>query len=168
MLTKEDVYAIRHADDICVHLTAKHPKGLVRLIKRKPYYNAKPFETDQEHELHATVAMDNAWKHGPMVESGAVQCFAMAGIYHEQQTHVSSVLKTLRVGDELRFRFYPDAHTTQYGEELGLHGDSLYLDVYRDGKRKACFELETSMCPDNSARMCRGVPGKAGPVYSIA
>lgn len=159
MLTKDDIHAIRHADSVCVHLNTRNPKGLIRLIKRKPY-NAKPFETDQEHVLPATAAMDNAWKHQELVESGAIQCFAMAWIFHSQQCHVSSVLKTLRVGDELRFRFYPDAHTTQYGEELGLHGDVLYLDVYRDGKPHARWELESSMCPDNSARMCRGVPAK--------
>ena len=48
VLSKTDIAAIRSADCICVHLNAKNPQGLVRLIKRKPY-DAKPFETDQEY-----------------------------------------------------------------------------------------------------------------------
>ncbi len=155
MLTKTDITAIRKADDICVHLSARNPQGLVRLIKRKPYH-AKPFETDQEYVLDAPVTMETS--HGQMaLDSGTADCFAMAGIYHGQGAHVSSILKTLRVGDEVTFSFYPDAHTNGYVAKAGLHADVLYLKVYRKGKRHT-FEVEHSISEPNSARMCRGVP----------
>jgi hypothetical protein len=159
MLTKDDIAAIRAADDICIHLNSHNPKGLVRLIKRKPY-NAKPFETDQEHVLaneHVTMeTMAGLDAH----ERGIAQCFAMAGIYHSQGSPVSSILKTLRVGDELTFSFYPDCHSQAYVAAAGLHADCLYLHVRRNGKRQT-WELASSICPANSARMCRGVPKSA-------
>lgn len=155
-LTKDDITAIRRANDICIHLNERNPAGLVRLIKRKPY-NPKPFDTDQEHVLPALVQMEN--------DSTRGDCFAMTGIYHDQFTGVSSILKTLRVGDELTFRFYPDGHSNQYTKDAGLHADILYLDVRRNDKRVARWEFETSICPDNSARMCRNVRERE---YSIA
>lgn len=145
-LTKDDIAAIRKANDICIHLNASNPDGLVRLIKRKPY-NAKPFDCDLEHALPARVQVENRMQ---------AECFAMAGIYHEQGCGISSILKTLRAGDELTFSFWPDAHSNQYVTEAGLHADALYLDARRDGKRIARWELDQSTCPDNSARMCKG------------
>ena len=158
MLTKNDIAAIRGANDICVHLNQRHPQGLVRLIKRKPY-NAKPFETDQEHDLTATVTMET-FAGRQALESGAAQCFAMAGIFHNQRCEVSSILKTLRVGDVLEFSFYPDGNSNGYVAAAGLHADFLYLRVTRNGKRQ-CWKLISSVCPANSARMCRGVPASA-------
>jgi cold shock CspA family protein len=156
MLTKNDIAAIRKANDICVHLSARNPQGLVRLIKRKRY-DAKPFETDQEHVMTANVVMDSL-RGQAAFESGTADCFAMAGIYHDQRVQVSNVLKTLRVGDEVTFEFSPDAHTNGYIAAAGLHGDALYLRVRRNGKFIARWELTSSVCPSNSARMCRGVP----------
>jgi hypothetical protein len=156
MLTKDDIHAIRNADDICVHLGSHNPQGLVRLIKRKPY-NAKPFETDKEHVLQDVRVTMETIRGVDAVERGVAECFAMAGIYHDQGTPVSSILKTLRVGDELTFSFYPDGHCNGYIAAAGLHADILYLRVTRNGKRHT-WELTTSICATNSARMCRGVP----------
>jgi hypothetical protein len=82
----------------------------------------------------------------------------MLGIYHKQQTGISSILKTLRVDDEITFRFHPDAHTNGYVAAAGLHADVLYLNVRRDGKTIARWEIDCTICPPNSARMCCGVP----------
>jgi hypothetical protein len=156
ILTKDDIHAIRNANDICIHLGARHPNGLVRLIKRKPY-NGKPFETDQEYELGATVTFETS-EGRRALESGSASCFAMEGIYHSQRSPVSSILNTLKVGDHLTFSFWPDAHSNAYVAAAGLHADALYLHV-RDtkGKRKS-WELSNRVCTNNSARMCRGVP----------
>lgn len=157
MLTKNDIAAIRNADDICIHLGARHPQGLVRLIKRKPMFNAKPFDTDQEHVLETEHVTTESMGARDALERGAAEFFAMAGIHHSQHCPVSSVLKSLKVGDELTFSFYPDCHTNGYVAAAGLHADALYLHVRRKGKRQT-FELVSSICPTNSARMCRGVP----------
>jgi hypothetical protein len=156
VLTKDDIHAIRRANDICVHLGKRHQTGLVRLIKRKGY-DAKPFDTDQEYVLdNVHVTMETSLGKTAL-DSGAAECFAMAGIYHDQHTPISNVLKTLRVGDDLTFSFHPDGHCNGYVAAAGLHADVLYLDVRRDGKRLR-WELATSICPSNSARMCHGVP----------
>jgi hypothetical protein len=156
-LTKTDIAALRKCDDICVHLGARHPEGLVRAIKRKGYGNTDPFATDIEHIVTAKVEIDTL-RGRQALETGGVECFAMIGVYHSQHTGQSSILKTLRAEDELTFRFYPDAHTNGYVAMGGLHADVLYLDVRRDGKIIARWELDISICPSNSARMCRGVP----------
>lgn len=155
MLTKTDIVAIRNADDICIHLSARNPQGLVRLIKRKAY-NAKPFETDQEYILEGQNVTTETTSARDALERGVAEFFAMAGIYHNQRCPVSSVLKTLKVGDELTFSFYPDCHSNGYVAAAGLHADCLYLHVRRNGKRQT-WELISSICPTNSARMCRGV-----------
>jgi hypothetical protein len=156
MLTKTDIAAIRKADDICVHLGPRNPQGRVRLIKRKGY-NAQPFETDQEYILeNAKVVMETSLG-TTALESGSADCFAMAGIYHGQRSPVSSILNTLRIGDEVTFSFYPDCHSNGYVAAAGLHADCLYLHVRRNGKRHT-WQLTESICANNSARMCRGVP----------
>lgn len=157
-LTKDDIHAIRNANDICVHLNARHPTGLVRLIKRKPY-NAKPFEQDREHVLTAKAAIE-IMRGRDGVEAGTVECFAMAGIYSGQRDPVFSVLNSLRVGDDVTFSFYPDCHTNGYVAAAGLHADVLYMYVIRNGKRH-CWELIHQISPANSARMCRGVPNSS-------
>lgn len=157
-LTKTDIAAIRRASDICIHLGGSHPTGLVRLIKRKGY-NAKPFETDQEYVLEGVTVRMETTQGTAALENGA-QCFAMAGIYHSQRCPVSSIMATLRAGDELTFSFYPDCHSNGYVAAANLHADVLYLHVIRNGKRNT-WELIGSICPNNSARMCRGVPNSS-------
>lgn len=156
MLSKTDIAAIRRADDICIHLNKRHPNGLVRLIKRKGY-NAKPFETDQEYILENEHVTMETTSGRDALERGVAECFSMSGIYHSQGSPVSSILKTLKAGDELTFSFYPDCHSQAYVAAAGLHADCLYLHVRRNGKRQT-WELESSITPENSARMCRGVP----------
>lgn len=156
MLTKTDIQAIRRADDICIHLGSRHPQGLVRLIKRKPY-DSRPFETDQEYILETAHVQMETSLGKTAIESGSAECFAMAGIYHGQGAGVSSILKTLREGDDITFSFYPDGHTNGYVAAAGLHADILYLYVRRNGKRQT-WEFDVSVCPNNSARMCHGVP----------
>jgi hypothetical protein len=155
MLTKMDIAAIRQSDDICVHLNARHPNGLVRLIKRRDYN--KPFSEDKEHILTATAKLDGLRGQAEL-QRGEVECFAMAGIYHGQHAQVSLALRSLHLGDEVTFSFYPDGHTNGYLAAAGLHGDLLYMYVRRNGKTVARWELQSSVCPSNSARMCRGIP----------
>jgi hypothetical protein len=157
MLTKTDIAALRKANDLTVHLSSKTPQGLVRAIKRKRTSEQDPFAQDVEHIVTAKVELHD-FRGQEQLKNGSAQFFAMCGIYHGQVTHVSSVIKTLRAGDEITFRFWPDAHTNGYVAMSSLHADVLYLDVRRNGKRVASWELDVSICPSNSARMCRGIP----------
>jgi hypothetical protein len=157
MLTKLDIAAIRHADDMCVHLNARHPTGLVRLIQRRRITERDPFAQDKEHVLTATVEL-HGFRGKKELEAGHAECFAMAGFYHNQYTSASLAMKSLRVGDEVTFAFWPDAHTNGYVAAARLHADVLYMHVRRNGKTIARWQIESSVCPSNSARMCKGIP----------
>ena len=157
-LTKTDIAAIRSADQISVHLNSNCPQGIVTLIKRKPY-NAKPFQTDQEYDLACEVRIETT-RGRDALASGAARCFELVSIYHDQHTPASSILKTLRAGDEIAFCFHPDYHTNGYVADAGLHADTLLLRINRNGKY-ITFELENAVCANNSARMCNGVPSDA-------
>src|SRR4051794_37329624 len=113
MLSKLDVAAIRHANDLTVHLNNKCQTGIVRLIKRKRVTESDPFAQDVEHMLTATVEL-HGMRGQDQLKAGSVQCFAMVGLYHDQHSHASCIFKTLRAGDELTFSFWPDAHTNGY------------------------------------------------------
>lgn len=161
MLTKMDVAAIRQADDICVHLNARNPDGLVRLIKRKRYSDSRPFAEDIEHVLTAKVDLYGLRGRAELA-AGTVECFAMCGLYHSQQHQVSLALRSARAGDELTFSFAPDHHTNGYVAAQSLHADALLLVIRRAGKTIARWDLDISITPSNSARMVRGVPTSEG------
>lgn len=151
-LTKFDVAAIRKADAIVVHLSSSLNK--VRLIKRRD--TSKPFSEDQEHVLPAEVTVYGY--HGQNALTNGAQFCAHQSIYHRQICKAATILRQLRVGDEPVFEFYPDANSNGYLAAAGLHADVCNLKIRRNGKIVAVFELTDSVCPDNSARMCRGVP----------
>lgn len=150
MLTKLDIAAFRKADTLCVHLDAHNPEGLVRLIKRGDR-NKDPFAQDVEHIVSCEVTVPVRRN----LDTGA-KCFGYVDFYHSQLTETSCVIRTLRAGDEITFRFWPDCNSNDYVRRAGLHADAMFLDVKRQGKRVACWKLESSICPDNSARMCQG------------
>jgi hypothetical protein len=91
--------------------------------------------------------------------ANGAHCFASVSFYHSQNTHESCIIKSLREGDEVTFEFYPDCHSNGYVAKAGLHADALFLRVTR-GKNQFRYELDQSICPDNSARMCRNVPSQ--------
>ena len=155
-LTKTDIAALRKGNDICVHLDSHNKEGLIRVIKRNRPDVRDPFARDVEHTLTATATLQYGWEEA--FKAGQIKCFAMLGIskYHTAY----AILRTLREGDELTFRFWPDAHSNGYVAAAHLHADALYLDVRREGKTKIEWALHDSICSDNSARMCCGAPVK--------
>lgn len=162
-LTKNDIKAFRTADDLVVHLGGRVGNdGEVRLIKRKSRFNPKPFETDQEYRLeNCKVRLETAQGMKALHE-GRATCFAMVGLYHSQRIPASNIIKTLKEADEITFSFWPDAHSNDYVRKAGLHADVLYLHVRRPDGKSYSWELDVSVCPDNSARMCKGVLAEEG------
>ncbi len=148
-LTRTDLIALRKADSLCVHLGKN---TMVRAIKRADC--GEPFARDLEHIIPAEVGFENIRGR----DNAAAECFAMVNLYPSQKHSAVLILRTLREGDELTFSFYPDAHSNGYMAAAGLHGDALMLHVRRDGKQIAHWELCSSCCPSNSARMVRNVP----------
>jgi hypothetical protein len=132
MLTKDDITAFRKADQMAVHLSSDHPNGLVRLIKRKPY-NAGPFEDDKEYRVTTVKVQMETFRGNEALAAGTAKCFELVSFYHDQGTPASSIIKTLRIGDDVTLSFYPDCHSNGYVAAQALHADCLYLRVRRDG-----------------------------------
>ena len=158
-LTKTDIAALRKGDDLIVRIDGK-TGGRAMVVKRKPYYSKDPFATDVYHDLTATVGMESL-RGDQEMRDGHVHAFAMIGIYHNQHTDTSAILRSLKAGDEIRFTFWADGHSNGYIAAAGLHADVLYLNHYRNGKLLAKWEIATSVTPNNSARMVKGVPSGA-------
>ncbi len=154
MLTKSDIKALRTADCLCVHLGKTN---VVRAIKRNPKTETNPFAVDVEHLVTADVGLDTL-RGKEKLAAERVQCFAMINLYHSQKHTSALILRTLREGDEIAFRFYPDGYTNGYLAMAGLHGDCLHLYVRRQAKTVAVWDIAHSICPTNTARMVRGVP----------
>lgn len=146
ILTKLDLAAFRHADGLSVSL--KGGKSRVALTKRNKPTPAAPFAQDIDHLIEAPVT------HSKNRDDTSAHCWAHMDFYCGQDTHISAVASTLRVGDDIAFQFCPDYHTNQNMEKAGLHGDVLRLIVTRK-KRRLYFEIDHMTCPDNTARMCR-------------
>lgn len=154
-LTKMDIAALRKADMLSVHLVSG--KQSVRAIKRAERTEKAPFAQDIEYAIGAEVTLD--YRAGLDAEVNArCKCFGLIWLYQSQLTHATSIINTLRVGDGVRFSFYPDGGSNGYLAGRGIHRDLLYIIVYRKGVKHAQFEIEDSTCPDNTARMCQGVP----------
>jgi hypothetical protein len=154
ILTKIDIAALKHADYLTVRFDGSdNSKSAVSAIKRAHKTEQDPFATDQYHTISAPI-MVHGYDYKP---ASHVTCWEMLSLYYAQGGHVESVIGTLRAGDGVRFEFYPDYHSNGYMAKAGLHGDALRLHVTRGDKRFATWELAAQGCPDNSARMCKGI-----------
>jgi len=160
-LTKLDIAAIRKADTLVIHLNKANPQGTVRCVKRADY-TIDPYAKDQSYSLDCDVVLRHVYGATTSVTDTDIACFGHVSIYSGQRCPVYCMLETLKEGDELTFSFYADAHSNGYIAKAGLHADVLNLLVRRplkDGKsRYYTWELNVSICPENSARMCRNVP----------
>ena len=158
ILTKIDLAAMKQADFLSIRLDGE--TGLVRAIKERKKTDKEPFAHDIEHVIEAPV---RDYKRVYGVTNSARKYRELIWLYPGQHCHVSSIIKLLRVGDKIEFEFYPDYHTNGYSKDARLHGDMLRLQVER-GKERFTFNLQASIAPENSARMCQGT----NPEYVLA
>lgn len=151
-LTKIDLAALRQCDSIVVHFKGAGESS-VKAIKRARTSERDPFAADQHHTIAAPVNCRHVY--GVPAHTHA-EAFGHISVYHGQTTPVGSILAVLRVGDQIGFEFYPEAHSNGYLIDAGLYGDVLNLHVTR-GKQRLVFEIDHCNSPNNSARMVRGV-----------
>lgn len=151
-LTKMDIAALKHASYIliCRHREPDE-ESLFQAVKTFEKSAKNPFEHREYHTIAAPVRGHYNYK----TPEAQYRCVTSVTLYRSQHCAASSILATLRAGDEIALEFSPDGHSNDYVRTAGLHADVLYLHVYRKGVSHATFELESSICPDNSARMCR-------------
>jgi hypothetical protein len=150
-VTKMDIVAMRKADRLVLWM--RDAESYVHAVKENRPTERDPFACDIVHVIAAPVRLQTDWQN----EAHNPRCCASINFYRSSLEHAASILATLRTGDEISFEFYADAHTNGYMREAGLHGDVLYMDVTRAGKRVARFQLDYSNCSDNTARMIQGV-----------
>ena len=133
-LTKEDVSYLRRADDIYgINILGQN---YLRCVKRG----------DSRDRFDGDVTVDI-----PVEGNGADTWFTSMWQYPWE---------TLRVGDKVRLHWYPDAATNETMREVGLHGDTLYVDITRGKQKPARYVAAMSVTPDNTARMCRGATSR--------
>lgn len=128
-LTKEDVSYLRRADD--VYAINIEGQNYLRAVKRGRWDDQ--FDSDKRVDIPVEGNGSNGW-------------FTSGWDFP---------WRTLRVGDSVRLEWFPDAHRNESLRDVGLHADVLYVHVRR-GKSWARYIAGTQVCPDNSARMCRG------------
>jgi hypothetical protein len=153
-LSKIDIAAIKQADFFTVWLDCNGVSGgLVEFVKRAPEKSVKhPYPTDLRHSLEAPIRVAYDYRY-PERSWACVESVTL--YWSSKDDMVCAIMRTLRAGDAIAFEFYPDCHSNQYVTDAGLHADALRMLVYRDSSRVACWEVAQSICPDNSARMCK-------------
>lgn len=177
-LTKEHLKALRTADSICFD-HYKGPKGgtgKIRAIKRTP---KDIWEKEKTIEVPAvsTVRGYGTCHERIQVSPDTISCFDMA---HSAQydEELQTILSLLRVGDEIEMvwvagggngyvkrarvtekEYDTDGKETPYQPGLGemLYHDKLYIRIRRNDKPKYFFHYADSICPNNTARMIRGL-----------
>lgn len=144
-LTAQDLRIIRSANDLAVHLNELHPGGLVRFILERVSGG-----DNKEYTLPIPVTLYSG-------EKVTTSNFALIGLYKYGWSSAYSAFALLKPGDNISLQFYPNALTNATMVKANLYGDGLYLHVTR-GKKHFSFLINTSVCPENSARMCQGQP----------
>lgn len=141
-ISKLDLAAIRQADRISFHFH----EGVHSVVCTKKVESPGPYG-DSERDYEFPV------KGGFPYSKTARACFAMIYTtrFNEEWQTIAGCLK---VGDELRLHWRADSN--QYLRDAGLHFDELLLHVKR-GSKVLVFSVATSICPDNTARMIRGL-----------
>lgn len=154
-LTKTDITAMRQASYMLVASNADgEGTTKVEFTKQFPKSATNPYEHREHHLIDAPVRVTKEWA-GTFEKQ--YRCLTSISLYQSQACQASSIFATLRAGDSVVFQFWPDCGTGDYLKAAGLHDDRLSVLVYRKGRLAATFDLEHSVMPENSARMCRRV-----------
>lgn len=150
MLTKNDIKALKTCDS----LVFRYSNNQSRIEAIKEVKN-DPWETEKRYIINV-----NTEKCSNYIKE------ATTHIYNN--TIWKTITEILKENDTIYLQWYPDAHTNQYMEKAGLHGDVLYLKIFRQGKNKNkwfTFLIDTCTCPDNSARMIKLAPKEERNLY---
>ncbi len=156
--------ALRQCNKVSFH----HANGGARIVCTKEVKSSGPYEDREkscEFRVQSRVYCYAPNDFGTDVTKTA-RCFAMTHNYDHSPNSFGALLGLLRAGDELRLYWCGDGLangylrgvtnvTTDHGQYSTLHGDYLEATIHRNGEHKYTVRLETSLCPDNTARMVR-------------
>lgn len=175
VLTRDDITALRTADSVYLtHGKAGReegsPPGLIVALAERKRRVPRPFAPTTGYADWVTgeytVATDSrihAYIDGGSRTRHYSYAFAMLSALRLHSRWATAV-RGLRVGDVLTLDWSVDGFANEYlqrattpsgGDAVPLHCDSVSLLVTRNGKRVGDYLLTVSICPDNTARMCR-------------
>jgi hypothetical protein len=143
-LTAQDIKALRTCDDVLYRYNRAGSVSCIEAIKRKSPSSV----WEQTYDVLVTTT-STSYQDDMQVKSA----FASMGNYKYSPSPLPTVLGLLHVGDTLTVHLVA-ANNHGYLDTAGLYCDMLYLHITR-GSKVLCFLLDTSICPDNSARMCK-------------
>lgn len=152
-----DIKALKQADRWCFDY--RHGESFIRCVKEVT--NPGPFDDrDKEYRIPCEVSFCGLCRNdadGVMPRN----CFSMTyNFQHSIESNgMLAVLLLLRKGDTLRLHWTCD-NSNGYLADVAKHGERLYRDelavvIRRNGKSLCAVHIDTSLCPNNSARMIR-------------
>lgn len=142
-LTKEDIAALRKASSVSFGVAELGDPG--RIVASVDGKDVGPFKS----EGSLTRLIEVGASPGTTGSEHLGSCN-----FHRPWMTVAGMLKP---GDALEIEFKPDDITSELLGEHALHGDLLYINVTRTGRkaRRMTFLIASHVSLDNSARMCR-------------
>ncbi len=145
MLTKIDVQALRKCDDVSFH----YYKGETYISATKRANVDEAFSTERKHRIDVgqRVEMFGESPWHKEIES------AFAMIHCAYVTPEWTTFAALaKEGDDVKLVWSADGARNGYMTKAGLHGDTLSIEIHRNGKILT-FKLLSCTCENNSARM---------------
>lgn len=150
MLTNDDVKALRQADRLSFHFH----NGETEIVATRENRTAGPFD---DRERKHRIAAESRFRGGDGDKPRA--CFAMLHGMWEDANCGPTLARLVKPADQLRLQWIADnsnGYLTQARERgVELFRDELHLQIVRKGKPFAMLFVESSICPNNTARMCR-------------
>ena len=160
-ITKTDLKALGRADRW--YLYHANGKSGIRCVKQAKHDD--PFATDIQYDIDAgQVWFRNYADNAENIDTDSVSCFA--DVYGDSW---KTVVSLLRVGDSFAVEWLADCWRNGYLKDAKtaepLHADGARFIIMRpkkDGRYKhLTFDVATSICADNTARMIRGIRYRA-------
>ena len=152
-LTAHDIKAMRTCDDIVYRFNRADGVSQLECIKRAD--NKSPW--DQTHVIHVNTSdVCFSGSYGSDTYSLQVaRAFHMQSRYDWADNETNTFFAQLKPGDTITARLTAN-NNNGYLNTAGLFMDELRLCMRRPNvKKELVFLIAVSVCPDNSARMCK-------------
>lgn len=154
-LTAEDIAALRMAESVTFHhydgqsvirvQIRGHGEPVIFTARQQRLF-PKPgtFDSERMREIACDHSINS---YQGIREPRTTQCFT--GFLSLPPAHWHTIAGSLRKGETIELQWV-GSNNNQYEDDAGLHHDALYLKA---GQR--VYLVDTSVCPDNTARMIR-------------
>jgi hypothetical protein len=154
-VTRDDIRALGECDRATFHVYEDNSCICLHkeMEKRGPF---EPKEREYRIDLRSRVADYDDQSEPAYDRDRVYSCFASVGNYRSSPSGVAALAEFLKPGDLMFLEWV--ATGNDYTKQHGVHMDYLRVIVRREKRGKSRdyeFHLETSVGPDNTARMIR-------------